>query len=100
MRAVVGDVDAVIRADGDAVGTRREVPFAPRADECAVGLVDDDRVLAAGEGIDAVLRVDGDAGHVGVLVAAWQLLPVAGDLEAYLSTNRCHDEKPSLMPPT
>ena len=78
--AVVGAVDAAVRADGDAVGPVGELALAPRGEELARVVVDHDRVVAATDQEDAVLRVHRHARHVAVLVALGELLPALDDL--------------------
>ena len=71
---VVGAVDDVV-VDGDAVRAGEDA-LAPGPQKLPVAVVDDDRVLAAVEDEDAVLRIGGDPGHVAVGPARGQLLPV------------------------
>ena len=71
---VVGQVDRVVGADGDAVRPR-EQPLAPGAQELAVPVEDDDRMLAAVEDVHAVARVDGDADGLDEAPAGGQPLP-------------------------
>src|SRR5690606_10783946 len=75
--------------DGDAVGTDVDA-FAPRLEEATIAVVDDDRVLAAVEDVDAVLGVGGNAGDVAVLPALRQLLPVLVQLVAKVSLSEDH----------
>ena len=58
-----------------------EDSIAPRRQEVTVLIIDDDRVLAAVEDIDAVLRIGGDSGHVAMRPPGRQLLPVRDQLE-------------------
>ena len=51
------------------MGALAEGVLAPRADEPAVALVDEDRSLAAREEVDPVLGVDGDRGNILVTAA-------------------------------
>src|SRR5207253_7394960 len=73
--AVVRAVERLVGADGDAVGPVGELALAPRAQELARAVVDDDRMIAAADQEDAILRVDGHARDVAVLVPRRQLLP-------------------------
>ena len=73
--AVVGAVERLVRADRDAVGAVGELALAPRAEELAVAIVRDDRMVAAADQIDAVLRVHRHPRHVAMHVALRQLLP-------------------------
>src|SRR5262245_1380823 len=78
--AVVGAVEALVGADGDAVGAIGELALAPRAQELAVAVVCDDRVVTAADEVDAVLGIDRHARHVAVRVALRQLLPALDHL--------------------
>src|SRR2546428_2529434 len=73
--AVVGAPDRPVGRDGDAVRAHREDAFAPRADEAAVALVDQDGMVAAPEEVHATAGIDGDGGHVAMREAGWQPLP-------------------------
>ena len=74
MRETVRRLDEMCDAAGfQASWYLNEVPLA---------VVDDDRVLAAADQVDAALRVDGDPGHVPVLPGGGQLLPALDDLVA------------------
>ena len=91
--AVVGAEDGVVRTDRDPVGPVGEVALAPRAEELAVLVVHDDRVIAATDQEHAVLEVDGDARDVPMLVARRQLLPTLDDL-VLQRARLCHGEPP------
>ncbi len=78
--AVVGEPESVVRRHVDAVRAAKH-PFAPGAQEVALAVEHDHRVLAPIEGVHPVLRVDPDRGHVGVeLPPRRQLRPVVDDL--------------------
>ena len=80
--AVVGQPDRVVGRHVDAVRAV-EHPLAPGAQEVAVAVEHDHRVLAAVEDVDVVLLVDPDRGDVGVeLPPRRQLRPVVDDLVA------------------
>ena len=76
--AVIGQPDRVVGRHEDAVRAAKH-PLAPGAQEIAVAVEHEHRVLAAIEGVDVVLRVDADRGDIGV-----ELLP--GGSFAQLST--------------
>jgi len=57
--AVIGQIDRVVRAHMDTVRAV-EHPFAPGAQQIAIGIKHGNRVLAAIEGIDPILPVDAD----------------------------------------
>ena len=80
--AVVRAVEHLVRADGDAVGPVGKLASAPGAQELARAVVDDDRMIAAADQEDAILRVDGHARDVAVLVPRRQLLPAWDHLVA------------------
>ena len=75
MVLVVGQEQAVVRGDVDAVRAS-DRPLTPRAQERAVAVEDDDRVLAAVEDVDVVLRVGGHAGHLDIAPAGRERAPV------------------------
>src|SRR5437867_3469701 len=77
--AVVRAVEEPVRADGDAVGAQGELPLAPRAQEVALPVVDDDRMIAAADQVDAILAVDRDARDITMGIAARKLLPPFDD---------------------
>src|SRR5438552_11739243 len=78
---VVGAPERLVRRDGDPVSARREHALAPRANEGTVALVDEHGVVATAEEVHATGRIDGDVGHVGVVVSRRELLPASDDLE-------------------
>src|SRR5690348_16736330 len=63
MAAIIGQVDRLVRPHVDAVRPRVE-PFSPRAQEIALAIEDDDRMLSAGEAVHVVARVDADRGDL------------------------------------
>src|SRR5215470_421871 len=67
--AIIHTVDHIIRADMDAVRTGAEHALAPGAQEVAVAIEDNYRMLAAIEDVYVVLRVHCDASHVDELPA-------------------------------
>src|SRR5438132_9747689 len=75
MSGVVGAVDRVIRSDRDAVRSHREHTLAPCSDEASIPLVDHHRMLRAAKKKDAILRIDGDRGYVGVGIAGGEVFP-------------------------
>src|SRR5689334_22042646 len=78
--AVVGAPHGPVGTDADAVRAVRELAFAPRADEAALAIVGDDRMITAADEEHAVLAVDGHTRHVAMLVPFRQLLPALDDL--------------------
>ncbi len=79
---VVGEPQGVVGRHVDPVGAMEDA-LAPRAQEVALAVEDHHRVRAAVEGVDAILRVDPDRGHVGVELAAGRhLRPRVVDLVA------------------
>src|SRR6185503_18322530 len=73
--AVVGAVEDVVRVDVQPVRARKG-SLAPRADEVALAVEHDHRVLAAVEYVDPVLAVHRDGGDVLEFPALGQLRPV------------------------
>src|SRR5262249_48254209 len=71
-------VEEPIRPDGDPVRAQGELPLAPRAEEVALPVVDDDRMITPADQVDAVLTVDRDARDVPVSVTGGKLLPALG----------------------
>src|SRR5262249_10366982 len=69
-----------IGVDGDAVRPPH-LALAPRAEERAVTIEDDDRVLATGEAEDVVLRVHRHSCHLDEAPAVRELAPALDDLE-------------------
>ena len=59
MAAIIREVDRVVGPHVDAVGAGI-LPLAPGAQEVAVAVEDDDRVLAAVEDVDVIVLVDAD----------------------------------------
>src|SRR5262245_13476261 len=80
--AVVGAVQHLVRPHRDAVGAVGELTLPPRAQELALLVVDDDRMIAAADQEHAILAIDGDPGHVAVDVPGRKLLPALDDLVA------------------
>src|SRR5712691_2447284 len=76
MYAVIHTVDHIIRADMDAMRAGAEHPLAPGAQEVAVAIKDNHRVLAAVEDVHVVLGVHRDASHVDKLPARRELFPI------------------------
>ncbi len=78
--AVVGQPQGLVGRHVDAVGAMKDT-FAPGAQEVAVAIQHDHRVLAPIECVDAILLVDPDRGDVGVeLLPRRQLRPAVDDL--------------------
>ena len=75
VHAVVGAPDVAVGADGEPVGAVAEDALAPGAQEVAVTVEDHDRVRAAGERVDIVLGIDGNAGDLDEGVAWRELRP-------------------------
>jgi hypothetical protein len=95
---VVGQVHNVVD-DGDAVRPGVERGVAPAIQERAILVVDDDRMLAPVEDVDAVLGIGCDAGNVAVRPAGWKLLPASDHLilvRALANDHRCGP--PSVRP--
>src|SRR5271165_414763 len=78
MGAVVGHVEAVVRTHVQAVRARPQ-PFAPGTQKIAVAIENHHRVLAAVEGVDAILAVDPDGGDFLEGPAVRELRPVLDD---------------------
>src|SRR5712691_5080815 len=74
--AIIHTVDHIIRADMDAMRAGAEQALAPGAQEVAVAIKDDHRVLAAVEDVHVVLGVHRDASHVDKLPARRELFPI------------------------
>src|SRR5437762_3968863 len=64
MQTVVDAIHQIVGADMNAVSTVAEQAFAPGAEEIALAVEHDYRMLAAVEHIDVVLRIDRDAGNL------------------------------------
>jgi hypothetical protein len=60
----VGEPDAIVGADRDAMGAGKHFLVAPAMKKLAAAIEDDDGSLAAVEHVDVALGVDGDAGDV------------------------------------
>ena len=74
--AVVGAIEGAVRGGQDGVGAAAEGALAEAAEESALGVEDEERVLGvAGEEVDVVFGVDGDAGDIDEGEAGGQLLP-------------------------
>src|SRR5262249_15040635 len=71
---IIAAVDGVVGPDRDPVRPG-EVPFAPRLHEVAVAVEDDDRMLAAVEDEDPILRVDRNTGDLRPGKTRRQLVP-------------------------
>src|SRR5262249_62375789 len=80
-----------VRRDGDAMGAQGKLPIAPGPQEVAFLIIDDDRMIAAADQVDAILAVDGYPRDVAVRVALRQLLPAFDDRIV-----RCHRCPPVL----
>ena len=74
----VDEVDGVVGGDVYAVGVLKN-PLAPGVEESAVAVEDHKGMVGAGEDIDAVLGVDGDAADLIPLSAFRELAPVGDD---------------------
>src|SRR5712664_2064342 len=74
--AIIHTVDHIIRADMDAMGAAAEHALAPGAQEVAIAIKDNHRVLAAVEDVHVVLGVHRDASHVDELPARRELFPI------------------------
>src|SRR6516165_6213496 len=83
MVEVVGAVDGVIRADGDAVGAV-ETAFAPGGKKTSVAVKDNDRMFAAIENVNAIAGIRSDAGHFAEAPAGGQLFPALQGLVVIL----------------
>jgi hypothetical protein len=96
--AVVGQPDRIVRAHMDAVGPV-EHPFAPGAQQIALGIEDRDRMLAAIEGVDPVLAVDADRRTVTQRDFLRHLRPILVDLEGVLAASELnrHASSPSSL---
>ena len=64
MDAIIYTVDHIIRADMDAMRAGAEQALTPGAQEVAIAIKDNHRVLAAVEDVHVVLGVHRDASHV------------------------------------
>src|SRR6185436_3088129 len=95
--AVVREPERVVRRHGDAVSPHREDALAPRADEAAVTLVDEHRVIAPAEEIDAARRVDRDVCDIGMLVSGRKLLPAIDNFVRGRPRDRHRDEGYDLV---
>src|SRR5215471_7400859 len=74
--AIIHTVDHIIRADMDAMRTGAEHVLVPGAQEVAIAIKDNHRVLAAVEDVHVVLGVHRDASHVDELPARRELFPI------------------------
>ena len=79
--AVVDRQDRVVGGDGEAVGAVGEEALPEGPEEPPLAVEDDDGVLAAGEDVDVVLGVDGDAGALAEAPVVGKLRPVLHVLE-------------------
>ena len=79
VRHRVDEVDVVVGRDADAVRAAEDLA-APVVDQLALLVEDHVRVLGAGEDVDVVLRVAGDAGAEAPLPAFGQLAPALDEL--------------------
>src|SRR5439155_1486608 len=80
----VGGPHGAVGRDRDAVRAVGEVALAPRAQEAALLIVGDDRMVAAADQEDAILAVHGHARDVAVLEPLRQLLPALDDLVSHV----------------
>src|SRR5262249_43165367 len=80
---IVRAVDSIVRSDGDAVRAL-EHAFAPRGEETPVPVEDDDGMHTAVEDVDAILRVDGDAGDFDERPTGRKMPPALGVFVAHL----------------
>src|SRR5215472_1606551 len=96
MAAVVGKVERIVGPHMDAMRPR-VLAFAPGAQEIAVAVEYDDRVLAARERIDIVLAVDPDRGDLLERPAVRELRPILDDaiLKVAGADDLCHLRSPS-----
>src|SRR5215471_500845 len=74
--AIIHTVDHIIRADMDTMRTGAEHALAPGAQEVAIAIKDNHRVLTAVEDVHVVLGVHRDASHVDELPARRELFPI------------------------
>ena len=84
MTAVIGGKDGAIGGDVDAVRAYGEVALAPGAQEIALAVVDDHRVLAAADQKHAIFLINCDTRHIPVRKALGQLLPALDHLVGHL----------------
>jgi hypothetical protein len=77
---VVGGEDGPVRGDIDAMRAHGEIALAPGAQEIALPVIDNHRVLAATDQVDTVLLIVGNAGDVAMREALGQLLPALDHL--------------------
>src|SRR5207253_9175666 len=94
---VVGGPHGAVGRDRDAVRAIGEVALAPRAQEAALLIVGDDRMVAAADQEDAILAVHGHARDVAVLEPLRQLLPALDDLVSHVDLLR--DSTPGALQP-
>src|SRR6185295_7031551 len=80
---IVGQPHHVVGVDGDAVRAADHA-LAPRAQEVAVAVEDDDRVLAPVEHERSILLVHRHARHLVIGPAVRQLAPALDDRELHL----------------
>ena len=91
--AVIGQIDRVVRAHMDTVRAV-EHPFAPGAQQIAIGIKHCNRVLAAIEGIDPILPVDADRRAVTQRDFFRQFRPTLVDLEGEFPASELNRHAP------
>jgi hypothetical protein len=69
MITVVRAEDRAVRADRDAMGAGRKLPFAPGTEKVPLLIIDEDGVIPAANEVDAVLAIHRHTRHVPVRVA-------------------------------
>jgi hypothetical protein len=84
VRDRLDEVGVVVGGDADAVRVLKHL-LAPVVDELAGFVEDHERVLGAGEDVDVVLGVAGDAGALAPAPALWELTPALNQLVLTLS---------------
>src|SRR5215510_11215850 len=73
---IIHTINHIIRADMDAVRTGAEHALAPGAQEVAIAIKDNHRMLTAVEDVHVILGVHCDASYVDELPARWELFPI------------------------
>jgi hypothetical protein len=101
VKAVVHEVDGLIRTDMHAVRSVAKLSLAERAQEVAVAVEHTNRVLAAVENVYVVVSVYGDARYIDEFPAWGQFFPIFHGFEEQVSATdcRCHNALPPFETP-
>src|SRR5688572_4707606 len=93
MIAIIRTVDRAVGADVNSVGASAEQPLTPRPQKIPLAVEDDNRMLAARNEINVILRVDVNSRHLDIPPAIRQLSPTFGRCIGVLSASQectCH----------